>query len=126
VGDFKFLTPDEISQLDLLNIDEDSPTGYVIDCDLHYPTELHDKYADYPLALEHLTVSEEMLSPFAKSLRNQGWRWTPTKKLIPNLHDKTHYVTHYRNLQSILSKVSSSPKFMVSFPSLKANGSSRG
>ena len=99
VGDFKFLTPDEISQLDLLNIDEDSPTGYVIDCDLHYPAELHDKHSDYPLAPEHLTVSEEMLSPFAKNLWNQGWRWTPTKKLISNLYDKTHYVTHYRNLQ---------------------------
>jgi len=32
VGDFRFLTPEEISQLDLMNIAEDSPTGYIIDC----------------------------------------------------------------------------------------------
>ena len=25
--------------------------------------------------------------------------WIPTKKLVPNLLDKTNYVTHYRNLQ---------------------------
>ena len=99
VGDFRFLTQDEIEQiqLDLESIPEDSPTGYIIDCDLSYPAHLHDKHSDYPLAPEHLTVTEEMLSPFARGLTFKGWR--PMKKLVPNLYDKSHYVTHYRNLQ---------------------------
>jgi len=97
VGDFKFLTPDEISNLDLATIPEDSPTGYIIVCDLDYPPHLHDTYSDYPLAPEHLTISSEMLSPFARNLAGEGW--SPMKKLIPNLYNKTNYVVHYRNLQ---------------------------
>jgi len=97
VGDFKFLNPDEIKSLDLMSIPEDSPTGYIIDCDLDYPSHLHDAHSDYPLAPEHLVVSPDMLSPFAKSLAGKSWR--PAQKLIPNLYSKTHYVTHYRNLQ---------------------------
>jgi len=38
-----------------------------------------------------------MLSPFARNLWEEGW--SPMKKLIPNLYNKTNYVVHYRNLQ---------------------------
>ena len=41
-----------------------------------------------------------MLSPFATNLAGKTWK--PTQKLIPNLFDKTNYVTHYRNLQFYL------------------------
>jgi len=97
VGDFKFLTPDEIAALDITSISEDSPTGYVLDCDLQYPLHLHDTHFDYPLAPEHLTISPEMLNPFAANLAGKTWK--PTQKLILNLFNKTNYVTHYRNLQ---------------------------
>ena len=80
-----------------MSIADDSPTGYVIDCDLDYPSHLHDSHSDYPLAPEHLTISPDMLSPFARNL--SGERWRPSEKLIPNLYSKTHYVTHYRNLK---------------------------
>jgi len=97
VGDFQFLTSDEISTFNLMSVAEDSPTGYIVDCDLEYPSNLRDSHSDYPLAPEHLTVTKDMLSPFAQHLVGQGW--APTKKLIPNLYNKSHYVTHYRNLQ---------------------------
>ena len=38
MGDFRFLTPDEISKFDLMSVADDSPTGYIIDCDLEYPS----------------------------------------------------------------------------------------
>jgi len=97
MGDFKFLTQDEISNLDIMSVPEDSPVGFIVDCDLDYPSHLHDAHSDYPLAPEHFTVSPEMLSPFVSDLLRQGWR--PAEKLIPNLYSNTNYVTHYRNLQ---------------------------
>jgi len=52
MGDFRLLTSDEISQLDIMSIAENSPTGYVIDCDLEYPAHLHDDHSDYLSAPE--------------------------------------------------------------------------
>jgi len=54
VGDFRLLSPEEISQFKIENIPEDSLTGYVIECDLEYPPNLHEVHSDYPLAPEHL------------------------------------------------------------------------
>ena len=40
----------------------DSPIGYIVECDLEYPTHLHDLHNAYPLAPEHLSIDEDMLS----------------------------------------------------------------
>ena len=53
---FKWV-PDEI---DILNVPEDSNLGFILEVDLEYPKELHDKYNLYPLAPEG-TI--DMLSP---------------------------------------------------------------
>ena len=99
LGDFRFLDNSEIEDFELMAIQPESPTGYIIECDLVYPDKLHDKHSDYPLAPDHLTVVEEMLSPYSKNLINPDMMWKPSKKLVPNLLNKTQYVTHYRNLQ---------------------------
>jgi len=97
VGKFRFLDEEEIAHFDLSSIAPDANMGYFIECDLSYPPHLHDLHSDYPLAPEHLTVTEDMLSEYARTVKDAGWR--PTKKLTPNLMNKTKYVTHYRNLQ---------------------------
>ena len=61
-GDFKWLTEEEIDGLDLLAIADDSQYGYIYECDLEYPQELHDTHSDYPLAPERISVSPNMLS----------------------------------------------------------------
>jgi len=99
VGNFRFLTHDDIDKFDLLSIKADANIGYIRECDLLYPSKLHDAHNVYPLAADHLTVTYDMLSPHTKSLLDPEKPWKPSKKLIPNLMDKTKYVCHYRNLQ---------------------------
>ncbi len=55
----------------------------ILEVDLEYPKELHDKHNEYPLAPERLLVGK-------------------VEKLIPNLNDKTKYVLHHENLKMYL------------------------
>ena len=82
VGDFRFLSEEEISKFDtkfLNSIPSDSSTGYILECDLSYPPELHDLHTDYPMAPEHLEITEHMLSPYSKSLIDPSTRGNPLK-----------------------------------------------
>lgn len=109
-GDFKWLTEEEISILNVSNLPEDNDKGYIIECDLEYSTDLHASRSDYPLAPERMVVSDEMLSAHS----NKMWRdiqdhytseikRTKTSKLIPNLYNKKNYVVHYRSLKQYIS-----------------------
>ena len=85
------------SEIDILNVPEDSRVGYILEVDLEYPKELHDKHNLYPLAPGHVQFNDDMLSPFQRkyfpSIRGS------VRKLVPNLYSKEKYVVHYRNLQ---------------------------
>lgn len=90
-----------IDSIDVTEIPDDNPLGYILEVDLEYPRCLHDAHNDYPLAPEHLEITDNMLSPFQK-------RYFPPingkiKKLTPNLRDKEKYVVHYRTLKLYLS-----------------------
>ena len=93
---FRFLTEDEVEHLDILNVPDDYPTGYILEVHLVYPHDLHELHNDYPLAPEKVLITKEMLSPYAQSFSN---RHVLSEKLAPNLNDKTKYVTHYVNLK---------------------------
>ena len=103
VNQFRFWSEDEINDkydvFRLSKIDKDSDTGYILEVDLEYPPELHDLHNDYPLAPEKLTVTDEMLGPYARTFPD---RPKPTEKLVPNLQNKTKYVLHYENLKLYL------------------------
>jgi len=68
VGNFRFLTESEIENFDLASVEKDAEMGFIIECDLSYPSHLHDSHNDYPLAPEHLIVTYDMLSPFTENL----------------------------------------------------------
>jgi hypothetical protein len=107
-GFFRFLTEEEIEKFDINSIALNSSTGYIIECDLHYPKHLHDLHNDYPLAPESKVITNDMLSPYAqrvlKELNNTEVLPSRAKisKLLTDLNDKHHYVLHYRNLQLYL------------------------
>jgi hypothetical protein len=103
VGEYTWLSRDQIAQLDIMGVAEDADYGYILEVDLDYPARLHDSHNCYPLAVERVKLTRDMLSPTAVSLNEQlGRKYTSSEKLVPNLNDKTKYVVHYRNLQLYL------------------------
>ena len=102
--DFSFLTKKEISEFCLDSINENSPVGYILEVDLAYCTELHDRHNDYPLAPGKLEISSNMLSKYCSGIANKfRIKVGGVNKLVPNLRDKIKYVVHYRNPQYYLS-----------------------
>ena len=69
--------------------------GYIYEIDLEYPKELHDLHNHYPCAPESIKVSDEMLSPYCKSIK-EHYKISSgnVNKLIPTLYDKEHHVLH--------------------------------
>ena len=79
-------------------------TGFILEVDLEYPQDLHDKHNSYPLAPERTQVPEEWYSPYQQDLaRELGLTKDKTEKLLLTLKDKENYVIYYRNLQLYLS-----------------------
>jgi hypothetical protein len=68
VGGFRFLSEEEISKIDFANVPDDSETGFAVESDLEYPSELHETHNDYPLAPEHVMVTEAMFLLFVNPL----------------------------------------------------------
>ena len=95
-GHFPVLTEKEITDLEILNVPDNNPAGYILKVDLDYPDHLHKLHNDYPLAPEKVLIPKEMLSPYAQSFQNHH---ILSEKLVPNLKQKTKYVTHYVNLK---------------------------
>ena len=78
--------------------------GFILEVDLEYPQELHDRRNNYPLAPETTQVPGNWYSPYRQELaRRLCLTKDKTEKLLLTLRDKEKYVTHYRNLQLYLS-----------------------
>ena len=96
---FRFLSKEEISALVLQGISDDGEVGYILEVDLHYPTNLQNQHDDYPLAPESLAIDRSKYSPTQQSVIPES---APQTKLPPNLQDEVRYVVHYRNLKLYL------------------------
>ncbi|GFT73877.1 uncharacterized protein TNCV_1353341 [Trichonephila clavipes] len=101
IGNFSWLTPEEINDFNVFNYDQNSKVEFVIEVDLRCPKHLQLQTNDLPLAPKHLNITYDMLSPYSKRLCDKfNLRHTlPSKKLTPNFYPKENYITHYLNLQ---------------------------
>ena len=52
ISGFRFLNDHEVQKLNILNVPDDNPKGYLLSVDLIYPETLHDLHNDFPLAPE--------------------------------------------------------------------------
>ena len=59
---------------------KESDEGYFLEVDVHYLEKLHELYNDLPFLPERMKIAK-------------------VEKLVADLHDKTEYVIHIRNLK---------------------------
>ena len=99
-GSFKWLSNEELNNIDLGKYKEDSNDGLILEVDLEYPKDLDELHNDYPLAPEKVKVSKDMLSEYCNKISEiYKIPFGMVNKLIPTLNNKKEYVVHYRNLQ---------------------------
>lgn len=107
----------QLVQEKILNLSDESPTGYIFEVDLRYPQHIHDHHNEFPFCPEQLEIKSEWLSDYQRDLKENLQITGKSKKLCLNLFDKKNYVTHYRNLKFclenglVLSKVHRVLKF---------------
>ena len=68
-GEFEWLK--NIDEFDVNSVNEKGDTGYFLEVDLKYPDKLHELHNDYPLALEKLAVTNDMLSKYCKEIADE-------------------------------------------------------
>ena len=83
----------EITIDQVLETSDESETGYYIECDLHFPEELHDKFKEFPPCPENLEPNVEWFSDFQNELCktldliNTKELYSGSNKLVPHLFD---------------------------------------
>ena len=106
-GHFKWLTEEEWRLLDWKTIPDDAPKGYILDVDLEYPAQLHDRHNDNPLAPDKRQMQYELLNEHQLRILthyNVPKSSLKVQKLVPHLGPRKAYIIHYRNLKFYLTE----------------------
>ena len=102
VGDYTWLKGEEILKHDWTAAADDDDYGHVVECDLEYPSHLHDAHNSLPLAPEQREIKFPMLSEFSKTCYKEAkpgnYKKHKTQKLCSTFYEKKDYVVHSRNL----------------------------
>jgi hypothetical protein len=103
VGNYEWEKAEDFNEDSIKNLKHDVNKGFIFDCDLDVPEELHDYFNEYPLAPESRLGEYSPLMIEKYKIAHDKAPESTVKKLIPNLYNKTNYVLHFRNLQLYLS-----------------------
>lgn len=104
LNNLKWLTSDEIENFDVSKIDCEGNVGYILEVDLDYPSSLHNKHSNFPLAPENTEINFENLSPYSKKalLECNGVKKYKDTKLCTTFNSRKKYIVHIKNLQLYL------------------------
>ena len=85
VNNFEWIQDTSQSIEDFIrNYNEESDEGYFPEVDVQYPEKVHDPHNDLPFLPARMKIGK-------------------AKKLVANLHGKTEYLIHIRNLKQVLN-----------------------
>ena len=100
-GDFNWMEEAEFNSLDWIHQKVDQEFGFIVECDMDYPNELHEDHNDYPLAPERFAINHKYLSEKQVALRRNYSmaKSSGSRKLVPNLLPKEKIALHYLNLK---------------------------
>ena len=119
-----FETDTTTSLQTILETNDESSCGFILECDLENPDDLHDDHKDFPLAPTKESVKPFWLSEYQFELLNDinlkgNFK---VKKLLQTFYNKERYTLHYITLKLYVSLGLRVKKFIVvsSFP--RANG----
>src|SRR5271156_3772252 len=99
--------------IDWLRIDTETDYGYMLEVDLEYPPEIHDKTQNFPLAAESRDITHDMLTDEMKILyrqlniirgRKEDAEMPTCNKLVGTCYNKTQYVVHFKILKFYLQQ----------------------
>ena len=71
---------------DILTTEDNAEEGHIVEVDLHFPSEIHDKLKEFPPAPENIVPNVEWFSEFQKELG----RKTGTIKKMEHITDHLH------------------------------------
>ena len=104
MGELTWMSKQEVRNFDINKVDLDGDTGYILECDLYYPSHLHEMHHNLPLAPEVLEINETNLSEYAKQalLDSDKQKRYKDIKLMGTFHPRKFYVVHGKNLKLYL------------------------
>ena len=96
-GDFREVKVTRSNLKSILRTPDNDEHGFLIECDLEYPSDIHEKTKLFPFLLEKKNVKVEDFSPYMKA--NKPEKYKPTEKLFMDQTNKQRYSLHYRDLK---------------------------
>ena len=105
IKDFRWMTEEELNNLNIGMFDADGETGVIVECDLFYPGHLYESHKDFPLAPNSISITKDMLCEnMQQFLVKNDIGFSKQDRLTPNFLPKYNYVVHIKNLKYYLAK----------------------
>jgi hypothetical protein len=95
----------EITIDDVLETADDAETGYMVEVDLSFPKEIHERLKQLPPCPETRAPDEAWFSEYQKELKLKTKSNSKCQKLIPHFHEHLNYCIHYRTLKYVVEEL---------------------
>ena len=94
-GDFREIKVTRSNLKTILRTPDNDEHGFLKECDLEYPSSIHEKTKHFPFLPEKKTIKVEGFSPYITT--NKPKKYKPTEKLNIDQTNKQRYFLHYRD-----------------------------